>query len=247
MYHVIILSDLSKSVSVQLRGGVTKKSISYEIICVNDCSSDGTEETLKNIALEHRNIVLINNQMNLGVSYCRNRGLKFAQGKWVWFVDSDDLIVPGAADLLLDVGEYYNADMVVGKFNNIPETYKLNKEEYGFGKEIDELGLNISQLPMSMDGDIGAGMCMCITQKAVFTNNELCFNEQVGMLEDGLMHWELEQVDLMVARVKECVYLYRFNPCSASNKITEEKLIMNHMLSGLMFLTIISMKGNAVI
>ena len=63
----------------------------YEIICVDDGSTDRTPEILRDYADCYPNIVLIFNQ-HQGGSLGRNTGLEAARGDYVWFVDHDDFI-----------------------------------------------------------------------------------------------------------------------------------------------------------
>ena len=62
-----------------------------QIICVDDGSSDGSAEILKKYSQEHNNISVITKE-NGGVSSARNEGLRHAQGKYLVFLDADDLI-----------------------------------------------------------------------------------------------------------------------------------------------------------
>lgn len=63
----------------------------YEIILINDGSTDNSYEIAKRLAGEHDNIVLLT-QENQGLSGARNTGLEHAKGKYIMFVDSDDWI-----------------------------------------------------------------------------------------------------------------------------------------------------------
>ena len=63
----------------------------YEIICVNDGSSDGSLEVLEQFSRKNTNVIVIN-QKNSGVCASRNKGLDAARGEYIWFIDSDDFI-----------------------------------------------------------------------------------------------------------------------------------------------------------
>ncbi len=65
----------------------------YELILVNDGSTDGTAEVAKEFVLKHNELnISILTQENQGLSQARNAGLRLAQGEYVWFVDSDDWV-----------------------------------------------------------------------------------------------------------------------------------------------------------
>ena len=60
-----------------------------EIILINDCSNDSIEN-IKKLVEKHKELNLFSNQKNLGASYSRNIGMRFANGEFIAFLDSDD-------------------------------------------------------------------------------------------------------------------------------------------------------------
>ena len=64
----------------------------WELIIVDDCSTDNTPEILK--GFNDDRIRCIINPDNRGAAYCRNLGLREANGEWIAFLDSDDLWLP---------------------------------------------------------------------------------------------------------------------------------------------------------
>lgn len=65
----------------------------WELIIVDDCSTDNTDEIVKNLQVDRR-IRYIKNSVNSGAAVSRNRALREANGEWIAFLDSDDLWEP---------------------------------------------------------------------------------------------------------------------------------------------------------
>ncbi len=68
------------------------KSSCYEIIVINDGSTDASNEIIKQYKANYPNLIKAIFQPNKGVSAARNVGIKMAKGDYIWFVDSDDWI-----------------------------------------------------------------------------------------------------------------------------------------------------------
>lgn len=65
----------------------------WELIIVDDCSTDGSEEIIKKFTQDER-IKFYKNERNSGAAISRNYALREAKGKWIAFLDSDDLWHP---------------------------------------------------------------------------------------------------------------------------------------------------------
>lgn len=65
----------------------------WELIIVDDCSPDDTDQVVKPYLSDER-IKYLKNEKNSGAAVSRNRALREAKGKWIAFLDSDDLWMP---------------------------------------------------------------------------------------------------------------------------------------------------------
>ena len=113
------LFDTLESVSLQ-------SFTDWECICINDGSTDKSTDVINKFASNDNRFKLIE-QTNQGVSISRNVGLNVATGKYVAFLDQDDLMPPFALESLVVLAEKYNLNMVRGRRKNIPENYELNE------------------------------------------------------------------------------------------------------------------------
>ena len=87
-----------------------------EVIAVNDGSGDNSREILEEYARKDERLVVLN-QENGGPSAARNNGLEHAEGEYVFFFDSDDLLVLDALEVMYDRAKQMDADLVIGKYD----------------------------------------------------------------------------------------------------------------------------------
>lgn len=93
--------------------------ISYEIICVDDGSTDDTSLIVKNYSKCNKNIRLISLKENKGLYFARLIGVRYSRGEYIGFVDSDDYVSDGYFDHLLCEIEKNGADISVAKVVNV--------------------------------------------------------------------------------------------------------------------------------
>lgn len=87
----------------------------FEIIVVDDGSKDESAAIVRRFAEKHTQVILIS-QENRGASSARNRGLEYASGKYIWFVDADDKVLPDVNPVEL-IHKYPDAEII--EFNYI--------------------------------------------------------------------------------------------------------------------------------
>jgi glycosyltransferase involved in cell wall biosynthesis len=84
----------------------------FEIVVVDDASSDDTVTVVESLAAHDSRIVLVRNDINEGPSGSRNRGFNMAGGDWLALLDADDRFEPTRLEKLLDLAAHHDADVV---------------------------------------------------------------------------------------------------------------------------------------
>ncbi len=99
----------------------------FEVICVDDASTDSSLEILEYFTQKDSRIKILKNDSNRGPGVSRNRGLEVAQGKYISFLDGDDWLSPDTFEILIEKAEADNLDVLM--FKNI--VYYEEQEEFG--------------------------------------------------------------------------------------------------------------------
>ncbi len=86
----------------------------YEIIMVNDGSTDKSLSVAEDLAAKHENIIVVS-QNNRGLAGARNTGLKQAKGKYIMFVDSDDFLMPNVISKMLRISFDNELDILMAR------------------------------------------------------------------------------------------------------------------------------------
>lgn len=107
---------------ISLRGFV------YEVIIVNDGSTDGSEAVIR--LYEDYSFVHVVHQENSGLAAARNAGLKRAKGKYVYFLDSDDFINSQVFEQLFLLGKREGADVIVGNYFEYWNVNKIKEDSH---------------------------------------------------------------------------------------------------------------------
>ena len=189
----------------------------FEIICVDDGSTDGSLEILWEYAAADGRMRVFT-QKNLHAGIARNHGLRQARGEYCAFLDSDDILLPNALQVLLRRAEAVNADVVLCAARvfqkNSAEASKRN------------CYLNTSYLPNAPVFNknslskhlfqITTGECWRkLIRKDLIDENHICFPDLPRTEDIPFTYWVLSLADRICA-IDEALYLHRSFPGSGS-------------------------------
>ena len=196
-----------------------KTKYKFLVVAINDGSPDKSREKLRKY--ENLDNVKIIDQENKGFSGARNTGLKHIHAKYVSFVDSDDMMMPGAIEAMMDEAMKHDADIVEGSFKTYynGEQHDGNKHEY---KITDKWLGNLTGYPWGK-----------VIRSTLFKH--LCLPEGYWF-EDTMFCFLLYEMTKKIITIPNDVYLYRINPNGISAKFKGNPKAIDSLLVTLQLL-----------
>lgn len=113
--------NAEKHIAGVIRSVQAQTMADWELIVVDDCSTDGTAAAVEAISGQDSRIRLLCNEKNSGVAKSRNRGLRECRGEYAAFLDSDDTWRPDKLQLQLECAKATGADIVYTSYAIVDE------------------------------------------------------------------------------------------------------------------------------
>lgn len=190
-----------------------------EFLIVDDCGRDGSMAIVEQLQRSHSRggaIRILRNESNQGVGPSRNRIIEEARGRYLYFMDSDDLIEPHTIQLMMDAASRHDADVVYASYEKVDNVGHTATQVFSYPSlsllEPDQLAL----YAFRQYGRFQASVCNCLMSVSFLRSSKLRFIDAV--------YWEdMAFTCLMVTRVRRAVllsevtYHYLCRPFSLSN------------------------------
>lgn len=189
----------------------------YEIICVNDGSTDSSKQIIQE-RQKQSNLIKLIDQENSGVSSARNTGIEAASGDYIWFVDADDFIQNGAIEklyiLYMQQHAQNNSSPIIidaisflhYEFENcLTDTERQLKDRFSI---------------YSNNTPAGYGIYDSIFRRECILTNHLRFHPEISYGEDGLFVYEFSSCSSFRSVIDEVLYFYRRNNTSLTRTRT---------------------------
>lgn len=221
---------------------VLKQDIGFEenvqLILVNDGSKDSSGKICDLYQAKYPNNIVVVHKENGGVSLARNEGLKYVEGKYVNFLDSDDKIT---LNTLRIVGEFFEKNFNYIDAVTIPMIFFDAKSgghvlNYKFSKRTRVIDLTREY------------NCITLSTSSTFLkrNDVSEFDEKLSYCEDAKLLLSILQKKQTIGVVNECKYLYRRRPTgnSAVQNSTGNKNWYVPCLQNFMYKQLVECKNN---
>ena len=184
----------------------------FEVILVDDGSSDQSPEICDRYARMDQRIIVYHNE-NQGASEARNFGILHAQGKYLAFVDSDDLLEPDFLEVMITAFETQEIDLALCGFDKFYQDDPTNKLEYLLGtKEKEVLNSNrdlcrLFTVPKTSLSGVSIWAKMYKTK--IIRENNLHFPPDVSYEEDCCFNLQYYRHVQKAATFQKSMYHYR--------------------------------------
>ena len=199
----------------------------FEVICINDGSTDDSLKILEEYALNDKRITVIT-QENQGPGAARNRALDIAQGKYTLFVDPDDWIELNALETLYNAAEKFGANIVQFDYESYDEKTKRAKSVNFYELAHEKFGLNLNEKPYfkweEVNDSLFLACNMAVWNKLFLTKYIKENNIKFGTTkkgEDNIFVIKSYILSLLIYSIDETLYHYRQRVGSAVNSASE--------------------------
>lgn len=220
---IIPIYNAEKYLDRCLNSIVSQNDGDYEILLVNDGSTDSSEQICLGYQEKYRNIHYCY-QANAGPSKARNRGMIQAEGEYLIFLDADDEIKPGSLKRMDDIIAKYAPDAVISQLiyyyvdenRSASEPVLLDAKEINSGKEraFREMAKKRFSTPA----------IKTIIKRSIVTDNQIIFPTECMVGEDICMIAQaLCKCDSFYCNT-EPYYIYKQNGTSIMHNISYEKI-----------------------
>lgn len=209
-----------------------KISLSYEIIIVDDGSTDGTDKIISDYSKSHSNSNIRFFQLNHGgVSKARNFGMSHANGNNIMFVDADDYLNEKSLETIvpyLGQADYICID------SNVKETY--NGDLLFVDHKLKELLIS-TICRVDLKSSFGymqftPGPVSKVYSKNIIKNNNIEFNEDLRMGED--MIFNIQYISCISSVLLLSASLYHYSASTSSRKFSNNNLQNEIDFNGIM-------------
>lgn len=184
----------------------------WELILVDDASTDNTEEVAKALMVNEPRIIFEKNSENKGPSYTRNRATELAKGEWIAIVDADDYITANRLEKMMNEANARSLDMIAdnqkwvkaetGQF--IRNLFPTDYAKYDSTITVKDYLNSISKISPK----ITFGIIQPLIRLEFIRKNNIKYNEEIRYGEDAVMYFDCLLNGARLGLMPDCMYTY---------------------------------------
>lgn len=196
----------------------------FELVCIDDASTDGTWEILKDYARLDNRIRLIRQETNQGLSVSRNRAIAEAKGEYLLMLDGDDLFAPDMVEKAYCKAKETGADLVMWDYCVFYQDEELPKLLH---KSSLLMSFNLHDKMELLRRPAFMWVKLLRTDKV----RELGIHFPEGLTKQDIpVHWKLITSLDRICLIPDCLSFYRQQPGSTSNRKGKSLLSLAYVL-----------------
>lgn len=198
-----------------------------ELIIVNDGSTDMTGAICDSLAALRANVSVIH-QKNLGVSAARNNGLMRARGRYICYVDGDDILASNAMRRIKEKIVSTEADIVSGQFIKFNRQINPKKGKITLKTVVDTIESKTGEYALAEIIEMSMflpSMCTTICKKSLLIDNNIRFEAHLVNNEDIDCAMQLYILANKIAVLEEPHYYYRQSRRGSASKSYSKKRV----------------------
>ncbi len=194
----------------------------FEIILINDCSSDNSSIILDEYAKKDNRIKLINLKENKGLSAVRNIGIQSSSGKYILHLDSDDWIEPTYINDLINMAIKNDADIVISDF--YIDYDNGNKVYFSDQSSTEKVLNNYDCIKNICYGVASPAVWPKLIRKSLYISNNIFHPEGISLGEDLAVMIKLLFYAKTIVKINKSYVHYIQNVESITKNISCQKL-----------------------
>lgn len=193
----------------------------YEIIAVDDCSTDHSLAVLKDYESRFpEKFRAIHSEVNLRQGGAKNIGMKLAKGEWIGFIDSDDWITPDMYERLIERAEETGADLA-GCDYCLTHEHSMKIGQVVHNNKLEQSGVLDKEKRKSLILD-GGSLVVKIFKRSMIHNHELWFPEGI-FYEDNALGNSYLVLAKHFEYIREPMYFYYQHDTSTVHTISTKR------------------------
>ena len=242
--------NVEKYIRESLDSALAQTYPNIEFLICDDCGSDSSIAIVEEYQNSHprgKDIRIVQQPRNMGLGCARNRMIAEAKGKYIFFMDSDDLLSPDTIELMYDQAQKYDLDMVYGSMEKVllydnGRRVKNIDFDYHLFLQKDEF----ASWAYEKYDRIQASTCNFLIKLDVYRQNGIQY-KPINYWEDFTTTMDLPTYVTRVALLPDITYYYMCRSGSMSNYQRRDRIKKEEILQTMHAITMIKNNSERIL